>query len=580
MKMACVLCRLVVLNPVLMLAQVVVEPTSNTSSAPIILVQPLPPTGSSYPNGHLLDLNCHNGDSLPCVSFSNTGGFTFTGNTASYGTLNQSNASMIQLYGGTPNQAYLQEFAASINSPGSFSVGQAGGGSLSGTYWFEITYVNAVPGETVPSAPASVTLSGAPLHNAAGIPAPLANLSAYGYQIYYSSTQTGTYNLVPPADITCTTNGSYNGNAVCAVTASATVKSIASLGTQAPTANTTGGVYSGYWFVSGSVTGATPPATPAGVPCFSTTAPTSDCAVGSNTTVLMKNPMTNLGDIVYGGGTPEGPGDAPATVLAADTSNTKKFLTTQSSSGNPQAPQWLTIAAADVPSLNASIITTGQIAVAQGGTGTGTLTSHGVVVGQGTSAVHVTSAGTAGQPFVSGGPSADPSFTRAITTSIPSGSCTSSTDCLTSTGTFATSLSLDGTNLAVGSLIEVRAHGVYTTTATSGPMFQMQVNAGGTSGICILGAAIALSTGQTNGPWDLACYIQINTTGSPGTAIAWGSETTGGTNSSSIVRVFNNTGTQSFTTGNSQTVSIQETATLVSGQSITLQAITARVLAF
>lgn len=48
--------------------------------------------------------------------------------------------------------------------------------------------------------------------------------------------------------------------------------------------------------------------------------------------------------------------------------------------------------------------------VPHGGTGVATLTNHGVVIGQGTSPVHVTTAGTLGQPLVSGGASADPAF--------------------------------------------------------------------------------------------------------------------------------------------------------------------------
>jgi hypothetical protein len=47
---------------------------------------------------------------------------------------------------------------------------------------------------------------------------------------------------------------------------------------------------------------------------------------------------------------------------------------------------------------------------AHGGLGTTTLTSHGVVIGQGTSTAHVTVAGTAGQIFTSGGASADPGY--------------------------------------------------------------------------------------------------------------------------------------------------------------------------
>lgn len=51
-----------------------------------------------------------------------------------------------------------------------------------------------------------------------------------------------------------------------------------------------------------------------------------------------------------------------------------------------------------------------QLTVAKGGTGTTTNTNHGVLLGQGTSAIAATSAGTSGQPLLSGGASADPSW--------------------------------------------------------------------------------------------------------------------------------------------------------------------------
>lgn len=51
-----------------------------------------------------------------------------------------------------------------------------------------------------------------------------------------------------------------------------------------------------------------------------------------------------------------------------------------------------------------------DVPVTDGGTGVSTLTNHGVVLGQGTSAVAVTAAGSAGQLLTSGGASADPSW--------------------------------------------------------------------------------------------------------------------------------------------------------------------------
>ena len=50
------------------------------------------------------------------------------------------------------------------------------------------------------------------------------------------------------------------------------------------------------------------------------------------------------------------------------------------------------------------------IPVVRGGTGAATLTSHGVLSGEGTAAISATSAGTAGQLLLSGGSSADPSY--------------------------------------------------------------------------------------------------------------------------------------------------------------------------
>jgi len=52
----------------------------------------------------------------------------------------------------------------------------------------------------------------------------------------------------------------------------------------------------------------------------------------------------------------------------------------------------------------------GTLGVVGGGTGTATLTDHGVLLGSGTSAVTPTAAGTSGQPLLSGGASADPDW--------------------------------------------------------------------------------------------------------------------------------------------------------------------------
>lgn len=60
--------------------------------------------------------------------------------------------------------------------------------------------------------------------------------------------------------------------------------------------------------------------------------------------------------------------------------------------------------------LNCPSGSTTPVTVANGGTGATTLTTHGVVLGQGSSAVHISTAGTAGQAFLSGGAGADGAY--------------------------------------------------------------------------------------------------------------------------------------------------------------------------
>jgi len=56
----------------------------------------------------------------------------------------------------------------------------------------------------------------------------------------------------------------------------------------------------------------------------------------------------------------------------------------------------------------------GTLVVANGGTGATTLTAHGVVMGNGAGVVAVSAAGTAGQPFLSGGAGADGAYAASL----------------------------------------------------------------------------------------------------------------------------------------------------------------------
>lgn len=83
----------------------------------------------------------------------------------------------------------------------------------------------------------------------------------------------------------------------------------------------------------------------------------------------LTNPMTTLGDVIYGGAS------GSVTRLAGDTSNTRKFLRTVSSGGVAAAPAWDTLVAGDIPSgLSAALITSGTFAEARGGTNQSTYT--------------------------------------------------------------------------------------------------------------------------------------------------------------------------------------------------------------
>ena len=87
------------------------------------------------------------------------------------------------------------------------------------------------------------------------------------------------------------------------------------------------------------------------------------------------NPMTTLGDIIIENSSP-----APDR-LAGNTTTTKKFLTQTGNGTTSAEPAWGTIVAADVPSLAASIITSGQIAIAQGGTGLASTSQNYAFIG-------------------------------------------------------------------------------------------------------------------------------------------------------------------------------------------------------
>lgn len=93
--------------------------------------------------------------------------------------------------------------------------------------------------------------------------------------------------------------------------------------------------------------------------------------------------------------------------LAAALGNDANFATTVTTALATKAAKG---ANSDITALSG--LTT-ALSVAQGGTGRTSATAHGVLIGNGTSAVAVTGAGTAGQVLTSNGASADPTFQAA-----------------------------------------------------------------------------------------------------------------------------------------------------------------------
>lgn len=102
---------------------------------------------------------------------------------------------------------------------------------------------------------------------------------------------------------------------------------------------------------------------------------------------------------------------------------------------------------------------TTPLSVGQGGTGTSTLTLHGVLVGNGTAGVALTGTGSVGQPLVSGGASANPSYSTissAMVSGLAAVATSGSYNSLSSLPTLANSASIAGATAATASTLALR----------------------------------------------------------------------------------------------------------------------------
>jgi hypothetical protein len=92
------------------------------------------------------------------------------------------------------------------------------------------------------------------------------------------------------------------------------------------------------------------------------------------------SPLTTLGDILYEGAS------STATRLAGNTTAIKQFLSSAGTGTLANAPAWAALTAADIPGLDASIVTTGSLPLARGGTGAATAAAARTNLGLGSSA--------------------------------------------------------------------------------------------------------------------------------------------------------------------------------------------------
>lgn len=119
--------------------------------------------------------------------------------------------------------------------------------------------------------------------------------------------------------------------------------------------------------------------------------------------------MTRSNTRSYGAGSPIGK-YAPATAIFTNALPTSRIYNSCQLGYSKTTGQAYIWTPSDGWQQIATGGTGGVLTVPNGGTGDSTLTAHGVLLGEGTSAIAASAAGTAGQAFVSGGASTDGAY--------------------------------------------------------------------------------------------------------------------------------------------------------------------------
>ncbi|MCX6106439.1 MAG: hypothetical protein NTY08_11485 [Proteobacteria bacterium] len=147
----------------------------------------------------------------------------------------------------------------------------------------------------------------------------------------------------------------------------------------------------------------------------------------------------------------------------------------------------LTLSQSDLPNLTASIITSGTLGVAVGGTGAVSFTNNGVVIGSGTNALNATTAGTAGQILTVPSGGGAPSFSA-----VNLGTAASVTGILPATlgGTGISSTAVFPTS---GTIVTENGAGTLTSKTLTSPI----INAGTISSTSLITGSTTIDTSSS-----------------------------------------------------------------------------------
>jgi|GEM_PF-2144065 len=196
------------------------------------------------------------------------------------------------------------------------------------------------------------------------------------------------------------------------------------------------------------------------------------------------SPMNTLGDVIYGGASGSG------ARLAGNTTSTKQFLTSSGTGTVANAPSWSALTANDVPAHSASLITSGVLGAANGGTGAAT-TSPGYVL-----------AGPAGS-------SGEPSFRALVAGDYPT--------MIGATGASAGAAGAVPGPLANDDTKFLRGDGNWATPAAlaGGANGQIQFNSGGIltgdNGLIYSGGNLGIATTKPQANLDIAGILAADT---------------------------------------------------------------------